>query len=171
MIYKFLKGLRIISKFILLVLLASIIVTSFYLKKHFPMVTIDELYFYWTNGLTYTNSSIMIMAFKICIPYVILLLILFIFILYDITFGKLKLFLNVKFLYKKEKKKRNKTIIKNKNKDLPIQIYPFKLINNHKIVSTILLTVFSLYISLVNLDCIDFIQNSTMKSKFIEINY
>lgn len=169
--HKLLKVIGITSKILLLVLLASILVTSFYLKKHFPMVTIDELYFYWTNGLTYTNGSIMLMAFKICIPYVILLLILYYAILYDITFGKIKLFINVKFLYKKEKKKRNKTVIKDKNRDLPVQIYPFKITNNHRIISMIFLTIFSIYISLVNLDCIDFIQNSTVKSKFIEINY
>ena len=171
MIHKILKGIRIFTKILLLVILASIIVTSFYLKKHFPMVTIDELYFYWTNGITYSNSSILTMAFKICIPYIILIILLFVFILYDITFGKLKLYINVKFLYKKKKKKRNKTVIKDKNKDLPIQIYPFAIINKHKIISTILLTLFSIYISLVNLNCIEFIQNSTTKSKFIEINY
>ena len=171
MIRKILKGIRIISKILLLVLLASIIVTSYYLKKNFSMVTMDELYFYWANGITYTNNGIIILAFKTCIPYILLILTLFIVVLYDITLGKLKFYFSVKYLYKKKKKKRNKTIFKDRNKDLPIQIYPFKIINNHKIISTILLTVFSLYISLVNLNAIKFIKNSNTKSKFIEINY
>lgn len=171
MIHKILKGIRIVSKILLLVLLASIIVTSFYLKKNFSMVTMDELYFYWANGITYSNNGIIILAFKTCIPYILLILTLFIIVLYDITLGKLKFYFSVKYLYKTRKQKRNKTILKDRKKDLPIQIYPFRIINEHKIISTILLTVFSIYISLSNLNAISLIQNSNTKSKFIEINY
>lgn len=170
----FLKKFLLVFNLLILLLTATAIVASFYIKKNFPMVTIDELYFYWTNGVTNSNSNVFVAAFNECYMRIILLFTLFTIIIYDITFGHLKLdfvtnfFRNSKVKAKDSKKKIGS--IKKKN-SFYIQLYPFKHINKHKIISTLVLILISAYIITNNLNCIKFIKNSSSKSKFIEINY
>ncbi len=173
---KFIKKFLTVLNIILLLILAIAIVASFYVKKEFPMVTIDELYFYWTNGVTNSDSNVFVVAFNSCVINVILIFSLFVVILYDITFGHFKLNLFSLFIYKnkiKEKinNKKKKVGKIEKNKSFGFQIYPFKLINKHRFISTLALIALSLYIITNNLNCIRFIKSTSTKSKFIEINY
>ena len=170
---KLFKRILTVLNIVLLLLLAIAIIASFYIKKTFPMVTIDELYFYWTNGVTNSNNNIFVVALKECFIKVIVVFLLFIIILYDITFGHLKLKLHTRFSYNKKVKENKKDKIGNinKQKNISMQFYPFKIINNHRFISTLLLIIVSAGIIFNNLNCIKFIKNTSSKSKFIEINY
>ena len=167
------KTILTILNILLLLLISTLIIVSFYIKKTFPMVTIDELYFYWTNGVTNSSSNVFVCAFNSCYINVILLFIILVIVLYDITFGHLNLILNTKLLYKKKYKENKKKKIGSIKKinTVSMQIYPFKFLNRHRIISTIVILLVSTYIVTSNLNCIKFIKNNSSKSKFIEINY
>lgn len=165
---------RILNVFniLLLLFLSIILVASFYIKKTFPMVTIDELYFYWTNGVTNSSDNVFISAINSCYIYVIIIFLLLIIISYDITFGHLKFKLFTNFLRnKKIKNGKEKLGYVKKNSSYSFQIYPFKFFNKYKIVFTLIITILFGYIISNNLNCIKFIKDSSTKSKFIEINY
>ena len=171
-IKKFLTVLHII----LLLIIAVAIIASFYIKECFPMVTIDELYFYWTNGVTNSSDNVFIAAFNACYIKVLLVFAGLVLVFYDITFGHLKLSFLTKVFYRKrvtEKidNKKHKVGKLDKTKSSTLQFYPVRLVNSHRIIATIITIIISGYIIFANLDCIKFIKNTSSKSKFIEINY
>ena len=170
---RFLKKALIVLNIIILLILSCAIVASFYIKKQFPMVTVDELYFYWTNGVTNSSDNVFIAAFNDCYLKVLLLFGLFIIIFYDITFGHLKLKFNTNLIYKRKIKEQNNNKIGKieKTKSFLLQLYPFRLVNKHRIISTIVACIISGYVIFNNLNCIQFIKNTSSNSKFIEINY
>ena len=169
---KLLKRCGKVLFFILLLLISVLLIASFYIKQTFPMVTIDELYFYWNNGVTNSSMKVVWAAVSACIIPVLIIYLIYIFILYDITFGHLKLSFLTNLLHNKKVKENKKKIGKIKeNKSHSIQIYPFKITNNHRIISSIVVVLISGYIIFSNLNCVQFVRNTTAKSKFIEINY
>ena len=166
------KKVLTVLNLLLLLIISVAIIASFYVKITFPMVTIDELYFYWTNGVTNSNSDVFISAFQQCVFWVLLVFTILFIILYDISFGHFKLRFLTNFLYKNKVKEKKEKVGKiQKNKTFDFQVYPFKIVNNHRVISTLAVIAISLYIITNNLNCIRFIQNTSTKSKFIEINY
>ena len=145
------KGIFKFINIIIVIILAILIAASFFIQKQFPMVSLEELYFYATNGVANSDTDIFYVGLKACFPYVIALIIVFYAILYDITFGRAKI------IYLTKRKQW--------------QFYPFKIINKHRFIFTVLLFIISTIIALCNVNGIDFIKNSNSKSEFIESNY
>lgn len=169
---KFLKRFRTASNIVLLLLVALLVVISFYVRKEFPQVTVDELYFYYNNGMTNSSKAVIFGTLYDCLVPTLLVFTIFITILYDITFGHLKLNVFTNLLFNKRISDKKKKIGKiKKSKNFSFQFYPIKLTNNHRYMSTFLVLVLSIYIILNNLNCIEFIRKTTEKSKFIETNY
>lgn len=139
--------------FFIYILISVILVGSFFIRNQFPTVSFDELYFYLTNGVTNSDGNVFIDAIKKCLPFFILLMITIYIVFYDISFNRLKI---------------NCTIKKKKKK---IQVYPFKLIQKHRAIATAVLSLIALIIATNNINCINYIKNSSTNSKFIEINY
>ena len=150
------KRVLTILNILALLIISIIIVGSFFIKSKFPMVSVDELYFYATNGVTNSDNNVFILAIKTCLPFVVLLTILFSAILYDISFGHFNFICKIK---KKNKRKKQ------------IQLYPLQKIYDHRKIATLVLFIISLIIAAYNINGITFIKNSSTKSKFIEINY
>ena len=132
---------------ILLVIVSIIIITSLYLKINFKLLTFEEIIFYISNGLIHSDIYVFIYGILICIPFVLLVFTILYSLFYDITFGK--------------------KVLKIKGK----QIYPIKLINNHRLIFLII-TVFLSIISLIyGFRIYDYIIYNNKTSNFIEENY
>lgn len=138
-----------------LMLLIILFVASLYMKYNFSNETIDEIYFYLTNGVANSDANVFIGAVKECLVFFLILFILTIGLFYNLLI-KFKVF--IKF-------------IRNKKKDIKIQLYPIKLFYNHKIIFTFLFSILILYLSCNNMKIFDYFENNIASSDFIEANY
>ena len=125
-----------------LLLIASIVVFSLYMKSTYSNVPFEELYFYIFNGVTNSDSGVFTSAIIQSLPYVIVLFILLFVIFFDITRGKKK-----------------------------FKLYPIKFINKHRGLIIIITLVLSIIFGLYNLNLFSFIKNANTDSNFIEFNY
>ncbi len=148
--------------FIVLVIISVIITGSFFIRNEFPVTTFDELHFYLTNGVGNSDVNVFLDAIKTCLPYFLLLMIVFCFIFFDITCGRF----SIKY-HSKKRSKRDRRVKINKF----IQIYPFRIIYKHRFILVSFLAIISLVIATYNLDFVKFIQNSKLKSEFVDVHY
>lgn len=138
-----------------LVLLIILFVASLYMKYNYSNETIDEIYFYLTNGVNNSDINVFIVAIKDCLWFALLLILIVIGVFYN-------LLIRFKFFVK---------FIRNNKKDIKIQLYPIKLFYNHKIIFTILFTITIIYLSCDNMKIFDYFKNSVVVSDVIEANY
>lgn len=151
-IFKYLfKSIHIIY----LLLLIILFVASLYMKYNFSNETIDEIYFYLINGAEKSDINVFISAIKECFWFAMLLIILIIGLFHNVLF-------KFRFILK---------FIRNKKENLKIQLYPIKLIYNHKIIFTFLLTLLLGYMSCDNMKVFAYFENNITSSDFIEANY
>ena len=73
-----------------LLLIASIVVFSLYMKSTYSNVPFEELYFYIFNGVTNSDSGVFTSAIIQSLPYIIVLFALLFVIFFDVTRGKNK---------------------------------------------------------------------------------
>lgn len=130
----------------ILVIISAMIVGSFYLKIEYASESAEEFFFYFFNGVTKTDFNMFINAIKSCYLYFILIFLLLILLFYPI--------------------KKDKIITIKK-----IQLYPIKIINNHKFIFTIILFFISSIIALNNIKFFGYLKNNIITSNFIENNY
>ena len=130
-----------------LIVLVLILIASFYSVIEFPSENIEQYLYYGINGISESDSSILLHAIKNCIIPFILLVIIIIALFYNIL--------------------GNKNISIKNNK----QIYPINIIYNHRKISTIVLTIIVLLIALHNIGFYDYIYNNIVSSNFLEKNY
>ena len=140
---------------IYLILLIILFVASLYMKYNYSNETIDEIYFYLTNGVNNSDINVFILAIKDCFWFALFLILIVIGLFYNLLI-KFKFF--VKF-------------IRNKKEDIKIQLYPIKMFYNHKIIFTILFTISIIYLSSDNMKIFDYFKNSVVISDVIESNY
>ncbi|MBQ9181223.1 MAG: LTA synthase family protein [Bacilli bacterium] len=145
------KKIYFIIHLIVLFLITIMIAGAIYLRKNFPLTPFEELVFYYKNGVESSDNGVFIGAFLTSLPILIFLNLVFYALLYDITFGKIKL--HHKF----------------KNKD--IQFYPIKFTNNHRIISTVVLFFIALTMLLYSINFFKYIKYTNSESHFIETNY
>lgn len=149
------KKIKKILLFLFLLVLTIVLVGTFYIRFFFANETIEELFFYATNGAKNADISVYLTAVGITLPFLIICL-----------FALWALYNNVLI---------NKTISADitflKKKKLKFQVYPIKIIMNHKIIFSIILTIFVGAIAFYNLDGLNFAKNNLTESKFIEMNY
>ena len=126
-----------------IIICTTLIFGSLFVKRIYPDVLFEELYFYLFNGVTDSDNSLIIMGLKNCLP-----LILFSSIIIYIVFDNLIL---SSIMLKKIKKIKYKWII--------------------KLFLSILLFIISLFICMKNLNILDFLKYQNSVSNFIEENY
>lgn len=140
---------------IYLLLLIIMFVASLYMKYNFSNETIDEIYFYIVNGAEKSDINVFISAIKECLWFGLILIVLIIGLFYN-------LFIKFRFIIK---------FVRNKKEDLKIQLYPIKLVYNHKIIFTFILTFLLGYMSCDNMKVFAYFENNIVSSDFIEANY
>ena len=169
-----------------LIILTIVLIGSFYLKKEYANETVEEFYFYLTNGVGSSDISVFIIAVKECWWKVLLSLFIFIFVFYDISIKYRLVLLSKKPIVEKKKKKNNnnlyrkivnkfkhnnKEIIKNNKDKFQIKtIYPFNFIRNHRIIFTTIVSIVIFIISLNNIRFFEYIKNNYETSDFIKDN-
>lgn len=126
-----------------IVLCTTLVFGSMYVKKIYPKVLFDELFFYLFNGVTHADNSLIIEGVKFALPFIVISSI----VLYVILS---KLFIST-YLLKKVKKE--------------------KYVNIIRIVLSIILLLVSIYVLMINLNVIDYIKSQTETSNFISKNY
>ena len=151
----FLKYLFKSIHIIYLLVLIILFVASLYMKYKFSNETIDEIYFYLVNGAEKSDVNVFISAIKECLWFGLLLIFLIIGLFHNIL-------IKYRFIVK---------FIRNKKEDLKIQLYPIKLVYNHKIIFTFLLTFILGYMSCDNMKVFAYFENNIVSSDFIEANY
>ena len=127
---------------VILFLIATLIVTAFYIKFNYSDSNIEQLLFYSNSSLESSDNNFFVLAVKICLPIVIILSVVIYAFFYDITFGKTK-----------------------KN------IYPFKRLHKNKWFYTITLLIISLCLPLQSIKAFDYIVKQNQNSTFLEDNY
>ena len=142
-----------VLQILVLLIVAILIVGTFYMQHEYPMVSFEELYFYMNNGAGNSDVNVFIKGIKDCFPYVLILMIIFYAIFYDITMGKAQLDVSLNNSKKK------------------LQLYPFKIVQAHKKIFSAVLFILGVIIALFNLNIVSFIKNTFSQSKFIEENY
>lgn len=145
------KNIKIGFHIFLMFILACLLVGSFYLKFAYANESVEEFYFYLTNGVGNSDSSVFWIAFKNCIIFVILFTIVLISIFYN-NFKIKDLYLNIKKLDKK------------------IKIYPIDFVIKRRKLYTIIMSLIFIFISLYNIRLFDYIKNNIFTSTFIEDN-
>lgn len=133
--------------FFILFVTAFVFSLSCYIYYRFSTTGFEQIMFTIFNGISSTGGGIIKPAIKYCIPFMFGVLIFIFFVFYDISFGRIKL------------------TIKN------IQIYPFKFINNHRKMITLLLVFISVLFFLNSVHFFDYLKYSRVNSTFIEENY
>lgn len=131
----------------ILFIVSFIISFSCYMYYRFSTTTFEQIMFTILHGVSSTGGGIVRPTIKYCIPFAFCILIFFYFLFYDISFGKITI---------KIKK---------------FQLYPFKFINNHRIILTIGFFVFSICLFLNSVHFSDYLKYSRINSTFIEENY
>ena len=145
-----------IIQIIILLIATGIIVASFYTKSTFPMTSIEELYFYYNNGVQNSDSGVFISAIKFCLPYALLLFVILCALFFDLSFGHLKL---------------KKTIHKKNKENKVISFYPVNIIINHRIIANIILVICSMLFVGYCFKSFTFLKDASTNSTFIEKNY
>lgn len=193
------KIIKFVLHNLLLIIIAIIIVGSIYLRVAYANETVEEFYFYLTNNVTNADSEVFILAFKKCVLYVLALYICFYAFFYNIFINKKVLMQGKKYIEKKKKKNNKKEekketsnnkvlnylyskIDKIKNRKANVlkiekdeykyfQLYPFKIVNNHRIIFSLIILVIAIIFALNNIKFFEYLENNIMVSDFIEENY
>ena len=126
-----------------IVFCSTLVFGSTYVKKIYPDVLFDELYFYLFNGVGNADLSLVINGFKICVPLIIISSAFLYFILYKM------------YLTKYISKKINKP----------------KCVKVVRIILSIVLLLISVFICMKNLNIITYIKYQSESSNFISKNY
>ena len=113
----------------------------------FSTTNFEQIIFSLFNGVGYTGAGVVKPTIKYIIPFSIILVLLLYFLFYDFSFKKVKISLK------------------------KIKIYPASFVNEHKILITILLFLFSVVFLLNSVNFFDYFFYSRVDSKFIEENY
>ena len=135
------KLLKILHLFILL-LITIVIVASFYLHRSLGDTNFEELMFYSVSKIGNADLSTFFTALKLCLPFLIIIAVILYALFYDITFGK----------------KQTK-------------FYPFKHLNKHRWLYTMILLIISLTMLLNSVKVFDYITSNLKKSNFIADHY
>ena len=147
------KKLKNASIFIILLISAIMIVGSTYYKREYPLQDFDQILFYLSNGVEYTSPNVVDGILKAClIPTIVVLIILYI--------------LQIK-------KTKSKITIKLKisRKQYKMQLYPIKLITNHRITYTIIIFIISTIYAIVNFGIHTYIINKMQRTDLYERYY
>lgn len=131
----------------ILFIISFIISFSCYMYYRFSTTIFEQIMFTILHGVSSTGGGVVRPTIKYCIPFSFCIFIFFYFLFYDISFGKITI---------KIKK---------------FQLYPFKFINRHKIIFTVLFFVFSICFFLNSVHFSDYLKYSRINSTFIEENY
>ena len=132
---------------LILIIIGIIITGSLYIKYKYTATTFDELVFYLKAGVENADKGVFIHTIKQCLVLLIGIFLIIYILFYDITFGKLKLRIK------------------------KLQLYPIKIINNHRVVFTTILFIGALALAFVNFGVYEYSKNTLAKSDFIEENY
>lgn len=138
-----------------LLILTLILIVTFYFKFCFSNETIEELYFYLTNGVVHADAGVFLIAVGDCLLFFLLVFGVLLALYYNILIDK-EVYLNIKF-------KNGKSIRK--------QIYPLNFFLKHRKVSLVITTIFILFLSIINMNGINYIKDNVNVSTFIEDNY
>ena len=117
-----------------LLILTLILIVTFYFKFCFSNETIEELYFYLTNGVVHADAGVFLIAVGDCLLFFLLVFGVLLALYYNILIDK-EVYLNIKF-------KNGKSIRK--------QIYPLNFFLKHRKVSLVLTTTFILFLSITS---------------------
>ncbi len=113
------KKIKNLIVFIFLLLSSIMIIGSIYYHKEYPKQDFDQLLFYISNGVEYTAPSVVNnVIFSCIIPIILLCLILVAFTI-------------------KNTRRNTYLILKIRRKEMKIQLYPIKIIANHRVKYTI----------------------------------
>lgn len=82
------KKIKKIVYFLFFVFCGTLVFGSMYVKKIYPDVLFDELYFYLFNGVGNADLSLVINGFKICVPLILISSIVLYFVLYKMYLTK-----------------------------------------------------------------------------------
>ena len=137
-----------ISHVFVLIIIAILFAAYIFLRENFTIINFNEILFGLKYGNKGADSGIIISAILSVFPIALLFFILLFTLFYDITFGKRKI-----------------TFKNNK------QIYPIKLVNNHRNIFTWLLFLLALFCILEYLGLCDYLFSSFKESSVIEDNY
>ena len=149
------KKLKNILLILYLIFLTLILIVTFYFKFCFTNETIEEMYFYATNGVTHADAGVFLVAVGDCIIFFLIVLGILISLYFNVLINK-KIFLNIKIGKKKKVRK---------------QIYPLNFFLKRRGISLIITTIVMLLISFINMDGIKFTKDNIQTSTFIEDNY
>ncbi len=127
--------------FIFILLSSIMIIGSIYYHKEYPKQDFDQLLFYISNGVEYTAPSVVNnVIFSCIIPVVILSIILV-------------------ALTVKKTRRNTYLMLKIRKKKMKIQLYPVKIIANHRVKYTILVFIIAIIIFIFNFKIDQYIVN------------
>ena len=137
------KLIKKILYIIFIVTCSTLFIGSIFIRKIYPDVLFDELYFYLTNGVANSDNSLIIMGLKYCLPLIVFLSVIIYILLHNLYLSN--------YILKKIIEKKYLKII--------------------QVILSIILFLVSILIVMYNLNIFEYIKNQKEVSNFIELNY
>lgn len=147
------KKIKNVTIFIILLIASIMIIGSIYYAKEYPKQDFDQILYYALNGVEYTAPSIINNVIFSCIIPVILLCI----ILYAFTI--------------KSTRRNTYLMLKIKNKEFKLQIYPIKIIANHRAIYTTIVLLIAIIAVIFGFKIDKYIKNKLQETNLYEEYY